>query len=453
MSSSVCFRASMGSRKWHLKQLGMLTWVLFLMVMFLFVHFTEVYDTSPLVPTHPLSRVKDSGAFQDDLGSLLDSHRAQRDIWEIVPKMRRKPQRSVKEHPDDVWSLRYVRQLRMGRRRRSAVSQRKLEAMRARGVVRQLVRGAYVSERMLSVRLRREVQRYIRENKHNVAFAGPRVPGRSREELLCQLKSQVVRWTLDGTEEPFYSRGWGGLVPNRTVEQVYGTALKTCAVVSSAGSILDSGLGKEIDSHDAVLRYNAAPTEGYEDDVGTKTTIRVMNSQILANPRYNFSGSELYKNNTLLAWDPAPYNVDLQEWYDYPDFDLFSAYEERRRHDPSQPFYILHPSYLWRLWDVIQGNTWEDIQPNPPSSGFIGIIVMMALCDKVDVYEYIPSKRQTDICHYYDYQPNQACTLGAYHPLLSEKALIRRMTSSSESDIGVKGQLTLPGLRSLQCSS
>nr|XP_046259417.1 beta-galactoside alpha-2,6-sialyltransferase 2 isoform X2 [Scatophagus argus] len=241
-------------------------------------------------------------------------------------------------------------------------------------VVQRMWRGR-VSAGMLSPRLQRAMKEYVSANKHNVTFEGRRRATQSAEELLCQMKAQAQLRTVDGSEQPFSSLGWAHLVPPLPLEQLHRqqgrSSFKTCAVVTSAGAILRSGLGKEIDTHDAVLRFNAAPTEGYERDVGNKTTIRIINSQILANPKHKFNMSSIYKNVTLVAWDPAPYAVNLQKWYESPDYNLFGPYVEHRKLHPSQPFYILHPSYVWRLWDVIQGNTQENIQPNPPSSGFI----------------------------------------------------------------------------------
>ncbi|XP_039524044.1 beta-galactoside alpha-2,6-sialyltransferase 2-like [Pimephales promelas] len=306
-------------------------------------------------------------------------------------------------------------------------------------VVRGLWKGQ-VSSKLLGQRLQQAIKNYVISNKYNVLYKGQRKANKSRQEILCQIKEQAQLRTLNSSEQPFAHLEFQQLVPPQ-LQQAY----RTCAVVTSAGAILNSLLGHEIDSHDAVLRFNAAPSKGYEKDVGSKTTIRIMNSQILANPKHRFNSSLIYKNSTLVAWDPASYKIDLHKWYQNPEYDLFNPYITHRKTFPEQPFYILHPSFIWKLWDIVQSNTLENIQPNPPSSGFIGIALMMNLCEEVHVYEYIPSMRKTDLCHYHEKYYDAACTFGAYHPLLYEKLLVKKMSTASEEDLKKKGKVTLPG--------
>lgn len=67
------------------------------------------------------------------------------------------------------------------------------------------------------------------------------------------------------------------------------------------------------DGHDYVVRFNNAPTLGFEVDVGNKTSLRILNSQILSKSRFNFVNSSLYKNVSLLVWDPSKYNATLEQ--------------------------------------------------------------------------------------------------------------------------------------------
>ncbi|XP_026157134.1 beta-galactoside alpha-2,6-sialyltransferase 2-like isoform X1 [Mastacembelus armatus] len=303
---------------------------------------------------------------------------------------------------------------------------------------------------MLSPHLKNIRRSYLNSTKHEVVYPVLRTVHRSKVQLYCDMKSRTKVRTVDGTEEPFSSLGWDQLVPLQTVQDLH---YQKCAVVMSAGSMLRSALGREIDSHDAVLRFNAAPTVGFETDVGNKTTIRIINSQIVSKRKHQFSSSPLYEGVTLLVWDPASYSLNLTKWFQKPDFNLFSAYERRRIQRPEQPFYVLHPQFIWTLWDLIQNNTEDQIQPNPPSSGFMGILLMMSLCRDVSVYEFLPSTRHTSRCHYYERNFDSACTFGAYHPLLYEKLLVQRLNEGNVDELRTKGKVRLRGFSAVQCET
>ena len=50
----------------------------------------------------------------------------------------------------------------------------------------------------------------------------------------------------------------------------------SCALVTSSSHVLGSQAGEEIDHTECVIRMNDAPTLGYENDVGTRTSLRVV---------------------------------------------------------------------------------------------------------------------------------------------------------------------------------
>lgn len=72
---------------------------------------------------------------------------------------------------------------------------------------------------------------------HRSKLSGP--------ELLCQIKEMVQITTLTQDMEPFAGFPWASQLPPRQLTSDIGP-FKTCAVVSSAGSLKHSGLGKEI---------------------------------------------------------------------------------------------------------------------------------------------------------------------------------------------------------------
>uniref|UniRef100_A0A3Q3APY4 Beta-galactoside alpha-2,6-sialyltransferase 1 n=2 Tax=Kryptolebias marmoratus TaxID=37003 RepID=A0A3Q3APY4_KRYMA len=303
---------------------------------------------------------------------------------------------------------------------------------------------------------KQSIQYFKGLNQYGIKLSSPGgVSGRPKltgSELLCQLKEKVEVTTLTSDLEPFSELPWASQLPVKQLISDVGP-YKTCAVVSSAGALLDSGLGKEMDSHDAVIRFNGAPTSGFEKDVGSKTTIRLFNSQVMSKNKHRFLTSSLYNSGVLVAWDPGPFSSDLTQWYNHTEYPIFPQYQKYKKLHPRQPFYILHPRFGWQLWQLIQDNMAEPIQKNPPSSGLLGTVLMMSVCEVVHVYEFLPSRRKTELCHYYQHFYDAACTLGAYHPLLYEKNLVKRMNLGSDREIYMDGRVTLPGFSAMNCTT
>ncbi|KAK4879072.1 hypothetical protein RN001_007218 [Aquatica leii] len=283
------------------------------------------------------------------------------------------------------------------------------------------------------------------KNPYNVHYNGSRSSSRKdSKQLLCLFKNVRVR-TLTKSDYPFSNNSFKDIFPRRGLFE--NKRFKSCAIVASAGSLTQSNLGDFIDSHDMVLRFNHAPTDHFERDVGSKTTFRIVNSQVVSKPTFGFLHSSLYRNITILIWDPSRYMSSLEEWFKKPDFNLFTNYLEHRSKYKKTKSYILNPQSLWELWIFLQKQSVHQMRRNPPSSGFLGLAVLLSHCDYVDMFEYIPSVRVTKRCHYYDAEDNPACTFGVWHPLASEKLFAYSLNIASDKTVFQNGYIRIPGFK------
>lgn len=79
--------------------------------------------------------------------------------------------------------------------------------------------------------------------------------------------------------------------------------MKTCVLLSTAGSLLSHHRGQFIDGHDVVIRTGQGPIRGYESHVGSRTTYRIMTVSLF-DPRYRINvdhfSKDVLRNETLV---------------------------------------------------------------------------------------------------------------------------------------------------------
>lgn len=178
---------------------------------------------------------------------------------------------------------------------------------------------------------------------------------------------------------------------------------KTIAVVGNAGTELGKGNGKEIDSHDIVIRFNNYPLEGYEVDYGTKTDVwvRVGNNEV--EPRsirpYKFVILEPDISRSLLRFDVV---------------DLWVRYLE------------CFPNKIFYMDREFKTKMREETGLYNPSSGCRMIYLLykvLGSLENVNLYGFSLLSEGKNYGHYYD----NLCQLKNYHPVTEEEILIKKL--------------------------
>ncbi|CAM4638712.1 unnamed protein product [Leuciscus chuanchicus] len=168
---------------------------------------------------------------------------------------------------------------------------------------------------------------------------------------------------------------------------------RTCAVVGNSGNLVGSFYGPLIDSHDFVMRMNKAPVEGYEKDVGSRTTHRFL---------YPESAIHL-DNTTHLVLLPFK-TLDIQ-WVTSALTDgtikrtRFKVIDKLRAN--KDKVMVIHPAFMHYVH-----TTWLHIKSKRsyPSTGFLVLMFALHICDEVSVFGFGANSKGT-WHHYFENMP------------------------------------------------
>ncbi|KAK3279240.1 hypothetical protein CYMTET_12860, partial [Cymbomonas tetramitiformis] len=150
-----------------------------------------------------------------------------------------------------------------------------------------------------------------------------------------------------------------------------GVMFRTCSVIGSSGILLMYEHGGAIDQSDAIIRFNSAPTEGFQPHVGSRTTLRITNSRNFG--FREFPSEQVFQHMRITAG-------------------LNKMLEKRRRH-PTMQLYGLSPDfhqYIDRSFQFLA------------TSGLLGIVIALHKCVSVNLYGFQVHPRHGVQYHYYN---------------------------------------------------
>nr|XP_033817610.1 alpha-N-acetylgalactosaminide alpha-2,6-sialyltransferase 2-like [Geotrypetes seraphini] len=185
-----------------------------------------------------------------------------------------------------------------------------------------------------------------------------------------------------------------------------------CAVVGNGGILNGSRVGAEIDQHDYVFRINGAITNGFEEDVGNRTSFYGFSTNTMQNS-LNYYMRE--------GFHEVPKTMETRYIF-LPDHNrdyllLNAALTHRRGNESEHPSYyfgqnlstekfkMLHPDFMRYLrnrflWDPVL-NT-EDRDVYRVSTGAAMLLAAVHVCDQVSAYGFITPNYGNFSDHYYD---------------------------------------------------
>ena len=183
---------------------------------------------------------------------------------------------------------------------------------------------------------------------------------------------------------------------------------KSCAVIGSSGALSGSGMGSVIDAHDAVIRVNMAPTEGYEHDVGSRTTIRFLGTNTLIPEQILKNGDRGKPTMTLMA--PDKIDMFYAFYLRFIDFEKSSKSSKISGANAmlGENMHVIPPStfvFILEQWLNMHGGADRAVPDSPchnPSLGAIALLWSIGACDRVNIAGFTLTHNVKKYSYYFD---------------------------------------------------
>lgn len=188
----------------------------------------------------------------------------------------------------------------------------------------------------------------------------------------------------------------------------------TVAVVANSGRMLGSDLGEFIDCKDAVVRMNAAPTTGYEEDVGEKTTFRFVNGLLQKGKTLNYT-------STPKRWLERVREQDLI----LMPLDQRSAEKARKMAMPSNTIYEFRDDF-----DSYINNDVKQYIGKVPSTGVLSTLFSLHIGAEVYLYGFGFHQEDVSNRHYWE---DWETTHDGSHNWMRERALMDELLETYDN--------------------
>ncbi|KAK3260058.1 hypothetical protein CYMTET_30970, partial [Cymbomonas tetramitiformis] len=172
--------------------------------------------------------------------------------------------------------------------------------------------------------------------------------------------------------------------------EVNRSRFRTCALVGNAGHITKRDYGMYIDSHELVVRFNVLPTIGFEQFVGRKTSLRVVNHRRSLTACCRGGWPDPKANDT---------QVGIALWFAHAQREILNACASRF---PENPRYSMDARYIAKEAELMRKMRMDLLRLGfgpfgrwmQLTSGAHAALMFFRLCDSVSLYGFTSYKEE-----------------------------------------------------------